>query len=48
MKNRMLNGFGMSDFAVNGPEMTVFEKILVPDGPEMTVFAVIGLGMTVS
>ena len=48
VKNLMLNGLETSDFAVNGPEMTVFEKILVPDGPEMTVFAVIGLEMTVS
>ena len=46
VKNLTLNGLGMSDFAGNGPEMTVFEKNLVPDGPEMTVFVVIGLEMT--
>ena len=48
VKDLMLNGLGRSDFAMNGPVMTVFEKILVPDGPEMTVFVMIGLKMTVS
>ena len=33
---------------MNGPEMTVFEKILVPDGPGMTDFVMIGLEMAVS
>ena len=47
VKNVTLNGPGMSDFAVIGPEMTVFEKNLVLDGPEMIVFAMIGPEMTV-
>ena len=33
---------------MNGPEMTVFEKILVLDGPGMTVFVMVCLEMAVS
>ena len=48
MKIPALNGLVRSYSAQNGPEMTVFEKILLPDGPEMTVFVVFGIGMAVS
>ena len=47
VKNLALNGFGRSYSALNGPVMTAFEMILVPDGPEMTVFIVVGLEMAV-
>ena len=48
MKNLALNGLVRSYSALNGPELTVFEKILMLDGPEMTVFVVFGLAMDVS
>ena len=48
MKNLALNGLVRSYCALNGPEITVFEKILLLDGPEMTVFMVFGIGMAVS
>ena len=45
MKNLALNGLGRSCSALNGPEMTVFEKILVPDGPGMPLFVMVVLEM---
>ena len=48
VKNLALNGLVRSYSVLNGPEMTVFEKILLPDGSEMTVVVVFGLEMAVS
>ena len=48
VKNLALNCLVRSYSALNGPEMTVCKKILVPDGPGMTVFVMVGLKMGVS